>query len=321
MSNSTGLRPEKDEEESSQMTSKEDLGEPMTDWARHPLEFDEDQLFNALETGLTVKLIATSEPGLVTCDVHDKLIPVVTETGVQTFDYLPVKRDGHIVGLLNRAKIAQTLDGDEHCQLPDTVGEKCKPLDDSMLIASNAGILTFIETADSSPCRLVLTGHQVDGIVTISDLHRLPVRPVLFLLVTHLELLMARVIRDHYKDNEPWLSCLGNRREKLENDWNKFNEENLAIDILTASQFCDKREVIVKLFDLGMSKTEARRQLGVIEKLRDAVVHGSEYAQTADAALETICRVKLARTWIKKLSGLTKKFRHLREDFIFGSSV
>ena len=53
-----------------------------------------------------------------------------------------------------------------------------------------------------------------------------------------------------------------------------------------------------------MSKSEARRQLGVIEKLRDAVAHGSEYAQTADAALETIRTVKLARTWIEKLSGL-----------------
>ncbi len=303
------------------MTSTENLSEPATSWARHALEFDKDQLFHALETGLTVQLIATFEPALVACDAHDKLIPVITGAGVQSFDYLPVKLDGHIVGLLNRAELARSLDGDKRPQLPDTVGEIFKRLDGSMLIASNAGILTFIETADSSPCRLVLTGHQVDGIVTISDLHRLPVRPVLFFLVTHLELLMAQVIRDNCQDNESWLSCLGKRREKLENAWREFNEQNLGIDVLTASQFCDKRDAIVKLLDLGMSKSEARRQLGVIGKLRDAVAHGSGYAQTADAALETIRTVKLARTWIEKLSGLLRKNRYVRVDVLFSPSA
>ncbi len=286
-------------------------------WARHALEFDEEETFAALETGLTVNLISTFEPDLVTCEVEDDLVAVLTRPGAQDFDHLPVRRGGRIVGVLGRAELEQMLETGDETQLPTKVADAYKPLDDSTLIASNAGILTFIESADLSPCRLVLTGHHVNGIVTISDLHRLPVRPVLFLLVTHLELLMAQVIRDNCQDNESWLSCLGKRREKLENAWREFNEQNLAIDILTASQFCDKRDVIVKLFDLGMSKSEARRQLGVIEKLRDAVAHGSEYAQTADAALETIGTVKLARDWIDRLAQLAPEHRlkaHIRED-------
>ncbi len=286
-------------------------------WARHALEFDEEETFAALETGLTVNLISTFEPDLVTCEVEDDLVTVLTRRDAQDFDHLPVRRGGRIVGVLGRAELEQMLQTGDKTQLPTKVADAYKPLDDSTLIASNAGILTFIESADLSPCRLVLTGHCVNGIVTVSDLHRLPVRPVLFLLVTHLELLMAQIIGYVSKDNETWLSCLGKRRDKLESDWRRYNEENLEIDILTASQFCDKREAIVKLLDLPVSRSEARRQLKDIEKLRNAVAHGSEYAQTSERALETIRTVKLARDWIDRLAQLAREHRlkaHIRED-------
>ena len=286
-------------------------------WARHPLEFDEEKTFAALETGLTVDLISTFEPDLVTCEVEDDLVAVLTRPDAQDFDHLPVRRGGRIVGVLRRAELEQKLQTGDETQLPTKVADAYKPLDDSTLITSNAGILTFIESADLSPCRLVLTGHHLNGIVTISDLHRLPVRPVLFLLVTHLELLMAQNIGYVSKDNETWLSCLGKRRAKLESDWKQCKEENLEIDILTASQFCDKREAIVKLLDLPVSRSEARRQLKDIEKLRNAVAHGSEYAQTSERALETIRTVKVARDWIDRLAQLAREHplkAHIRDN-------
>jgi hypothetical protein len=65
------------------------------------------------------------------------------------------------------------------------------PLDQSILITSGSSVLGYIEEAKESPCRLVLRNTQIAGIVTISDLQKLAVRPALFVLVTHLELLMA----------------------------------------------------------------------------------------------------------------------------------
>lgn len=66
-----------------------------------------------------------------------------------------------------------------------------------MLISADSGILTYIERADEHEhtCRLVLYGDRLEGIVTLSDLQKLAVRPALFMLVTHVELLMARWIR------------------------------------------------------------------------------------------------------------------------------
>ncbi len=67
-------------------------------WARHALEFAEEEFFAALETGLTVNLISTFEPDLMTCEVEDDLVTVLTRPEAQDFDHLPVRRDGRIVG-------------------------------------------------------------------------------------------------------------------------------------------------------------------------------------------------------------------------------
>jgi hypothetical protein len=68
-------------------------------------------------------------------------------------------------------------------------------------------VLRYIEEAEMSPCRLVLRHTQIAGIVTILDLQKLAVRPALFVLVTHLELLMAASIR----------ACFQNRPDVLTN--------------------------------------------------------------------------------------------------------
>ena len=100
---------------------------------------------------------------------------------------------------------------------PGLTAEKAmSSLDQSILIASDSGVLRYIEEAEASPCRLVLRHTQIAGIVTIADLQKLAVRPALFVLVTHLELLMAAAIRARFQDrpDDDWLTLLGDRRER-----------------------------------------------------------------------------------------------------------
>ena len=89
------------------------------------------------------------------------------------------RKNGRITGLFRRAEIARQLEeGNIQCRAH--VSDEMEALSEENIVSSGASVLTFIETADYHPCRLVLRKTAIDGIITISDLQRLPVRPVLF---------------------------------------------------------------------------------------------------------------------------------------------
>lgn len=266
----------------------------MTGWASGPLEGDTDLIMSSVERGLTVGLIATFEP-LGFCEAGDDLRKVANRKDLQEFDHVPVKENGAVVGFLERTSLDSTSSG--------TVREAMTPLHGNLLISSEAGILSYIEHAGRLPCRLVLSQNGVDGIVTLSDLQKLPARPALFLLITHLELLMTEWIRRSGSE-QTWLNCLSpGRREKVEHKWNELQANNLAIDRLSAAEFADKRQALLKLKELAQSKARAEQELKDIEKLRNSVAHAGDYALTRDNARNTVQTVRDTQRWIADLQG------------------
>jgi hypothetical protein len=191
---------------------------------------------------------------LVWCESSDKPEDLVSNPTHQPYDYLPVRKGGRIVGLLPLHEFRDGLTR----PAGETASVSMQPLDQSSLIASGTGALAYIEEADQHPCRLVMRGTRIAGIVTISDLQTLPVRPALFLLVTHLELLMAAVIRERFRGcaDDEWLIHLGQQRRKcVEAKWQELQSKNLAIDQINATQFADKRQILLKS---GLAGTNER---------------------------------------------------------------
>jgi hypothetical protein len=160
----------------------------------------------------------------------------------------------------------------------------------------------------------VLRGTRIDGIVTISDLQKLPVRPALFLLITYVELLLADVLRAAgHTNSDSWFDVLSDgRKQKLEDEWKKLKIADMNVDKLTASQFCDKREAVINLVDLRVPDFETRHELKRIEELRNHVAHAGDYAATRDAALRTIDTVALAESWIDRLESVLAHFEEKR---------
>jgi hypothetical protein len=182
------------------------------------------------------------------------------------------------------------------------------PLGQSILITSGSSVLRYIEEATASPSRLVIRDTRIAGIVTISDLQKLAVRPALFVLVTHLELLMAATIRAHFRGrpDEDWLGKLGNRRLTVEQNWQKLKANDLEIDLIAATQFADKRQILSKSGLFQCSRTRVEREFGAIEKLRDGLAHANNYASTKKSAHKTIAAVKRARNWIAVLQQILR---------------
>ncbi|MGO4843671.1 hypothetical protein AB4144_66485, partial [Rhizobiaceae sp. 2RAB30] len=75
--------------------------------------------------------------------------------------------------------------------------EKYEALREAHLIGADASILSFVKEADTRPFRLLVSERGIVGLVSLSDLQKLPVRAALFGLVTGLEMAMTDAILTH----------------------------------------------------------------------------------------------------------------------------
>ena len=98
-----------------------------------------------------------------------------------------------------------------------------------------------------------------------------------------------------------WLVLLGDRRERVEQEWERRKAGGLEIDRIVATQFADKRQILVKSGLIQCSRSRAERELGSVEDLRNGLAHANNYASTRGSAGKTITAVKLARKWIATL--------------------
>lgn len=177
-----------------------------------------------------------------------------------------------------------------------------QPLSEENLIGADAGILNFVRDADRRPCRLVISSTQIIGLVSLSDLQRLPVRPVLFMLITHLELLMTDVIRAEFETRDAWMMRLSDtRRAEFNRRLNGRRRSDMEVNPLLMTEFCDKATIIAKRSDLPCSRGEFGRAMKAAQALRDDVAHANDFAATPDTARNTCAVVRTIEEWIGRL--------------------
>jgi predicted transcriptional regulator len=167
---------------------------------------------DALQSGLMVELIATPRSDLKTCRATDLVSEAVSVNKEDQFDYLPVlsgastNRDT-IVGMFHDAEYRTGIwDG--------SVEKHMEVLSERHLIGSDTSIVNFISDADSRPSRLVVSGEGFSGLVTLSDLQKLPVRAALFAAVTSFEMTMSQAIRHRFSGKTEWKELLNERRRQ-----------------------------------------------------------------------------------------------------------
>jgi hypothetical protein len=276
-------------------------GEPIFQipWASSSIGNEPHVTIEALQKGLTVDLIATKRSNFEICAHDEMLSTVVARNRNNRFDFLPVieSATGPIVGLI---EIAPLMEGGIADRRVDAM---MRPLSKENLLGADASILTFIRDADRQKCRLVVSGHEISGLVCLSDIQRLPVRAALFGLITYLEIIMANVIRREFDQTEAWLGRLSEgRRRNLENQIGKARVDDGLVDALLFTQFIDKVTIIRKspLFKFGRDLFES--ELKKIQSLRNHLAHANDYAASPESASETCRTVRLIDKWSKHLS-------------------
>lgn len=245
-------------------------------WACKPLGTPADEVIAAVRTGITIESIATPRAILV---VREKghWPDFKDEAELEDFDRVPVMQGDEIVGIYDR----------------DT--GTLRDLSESMFMAADASLLGYLEIADKRTFALLVRESQIVGIVTLSDIQKLPVYCVLFSLLMSVEMLLMELIRRDCDDvPNKWMDHLHPKtKAKIDEYWIQAQKENIGIDRLSCASFGDELTAAQGLGLLAPDETATLRRL---KKLRNDVFHGKEIGLVPDRALEIPARVRDAMT-------------------------
>jgi hypothetical protein len=249
------------------------------------------EMFEALHAGLEVRLIATPREALQTCR-PDQLVSDVVRSNVEPYDYIPVVegtpgQSELIIGLFHAANYKQNVLTEER------IRDNFHSLSEDFIIGGDSSILEFIKGADTRPCRLLVSGANIVGLVSLSDLQKLPVRAVLFALITGFEIAMMDAIRRIYETESDWLAMLRpERRTKIEREKKSAKEMDVFVDTLLFTLFSDKA-TLIKRYGLGRGVDPSlEKSLGTIKELRNKIAHANEYARTPEEARKVCATVR-----------------------------
>lgn len=242
-------------------------------------------VLHQVQSSLTVDMILAPRRNLMTCRPDDEVSDVVVKN-VDDFSYLPVVNGmDYIIGLFHAEKWF------ESAPPSGSVGDNFEAFSERLVIGSDASIYDFIRTAGERPIRLVVSGGEVSGLVSLSDLQQLPVRAALFTLVTSLEIVMAARINHHWKTPDCWLNELSEgRQDKVKEAVESAKDNDSFVSEIAFTQLADKATLVCKGGFLSASKRKAIDCFKKIQQLRDDLAHANNYAASPEQARK-ICKV------------------------------
>ena len=195
-----------------------------------------DTALKAMEASFNVRLIGTFEPDLVWAPAETDAEAWLAENNPD-FDQFPVGQPGDALGILVR--------GGE--QVATVVRDAMQPLRDGLVVSGDMPITDLIPQLRENHYRLILRGGRIDGLVTQSDLLKLPVRLVVFALITHLEQVMAEVVAVHWPTDSWFGQLTENRQSKIIEKEKELRRRGMNPPRIELTEFSDKRCLCKKL--------------------------------------------------------------------------
>ena len=261
------------------MSSLNDYETPMR--AEGPDTSRQSEGFEAVHTGLTAGQISVRRSDFRKCLTSESVTAIRARNVNPAYDYLPVEDgDGNLIGLLSSRQISDTSNDSG----AESVVDLMDPLSEADLIGAGTPISVLIGRIRLKPF-LVVSGPKIFGMVAWSDLQKLPVRAALFALVTGFELTMYEAIRRHFGTADSWTEHLDECRLCMaKKQYRQRRERDSDVDLLLCTQFCDKRDILIKSFEFDIGKKKLRKKLKAIERVRDDVAHANNYAMTFNRA-------------------------------------
>jgi hypothetical protein len=222
-----------------------------------------------------------AEP-LVSFDAATATSDVLELMACRNFDVVGVRRDGIVVGYVERADLCGTNCG-ERVQVIEA------PISDAASLAD-----VVLKLADSSRLFVRVFG-AVGGIITKSDLQKPPVRMCLFGMISLIEMRATRLIQLKCVDDS-WKQYLSESRlQKAEALLDERKRRNQNLDLIDCLQISDKGQILARNEELRrLTKMQSRRQteqtIRVLENLRNNLAHSQDIISCDWETIVELCK-------------------------------
>lgn len=217
---------------------------------------------------LTVDLISEPLQSIVSTEKALKALSVMRE---RHFDILGVfDANNKVIGYLNKDELKEgrVVDFCRDFNIEEIISFK-DSLEDRLLDIYKKGRL------------FVLGRNGIENVVTAADLQKIPVRIMLFGVVSLLEMDILEWIRAEYQ-HEKWKEVLREERiKKAEELYEERRRINQEIDLADCLQLCDKADVLINNDKARSilhfnSKNDAKEFFRELRKLRDNLAHAQD---------------------------------------------
>ncbi len=237
-----------------------------------------EQVIDRYATAFTVEMISTFD-SLIFCDVPQNASGLFAEH--KGIDQFPVRKKGKVIGVVEKQS-----------------GSKVFPLEVGLLTAAKEPLCQFLPSLKERKYMLVLRGRGIEGIVTRSDLTKLPVRLYGFSLIAHLETLLAQLIEKRFQGDSFKTELDTHTRKSFESELKRLRKEGMDPPPVEALCLDRKCKIVARAYELGKQATD---DLAEIKQMRNQVAHIRTYANDQDDVCHFLGRLELARQWITKL--------------------
>jgi CBS domain-containing protein len=182
-------------------------------------------MLEQVQDTLTVDAIMTGRKELVTLASSDESSEVQEAARELQINQVPVLDEGDVVGLM----IADPRDR----ALPED--GSYEPIAPKWLVSADTSIRKLVDILDDErhPARFVFQENEVVGLVTYADLNDAVARTALYLLISQLEIKLARLIRMGEEDIWTYIQILDEeRQERLDDLQDEMEEEDVVHDLV-----------------------------------------------------------------------------------------
>lgn len=220
------------------------------------------------ENDLTVNHIAEEITAINITDSIGQAKYIMREKG---FDILGIKENGSVIGYVRKNDLNEE----------STLGTVTRTFQTGEIVSETTSLIETLFLLKETERIFVLEGNNINKLVTRADIQKVPVRLLLFGLISLLEMNFSSIIRT-YLPNDSWKKYLSETRlKKAEILFEDRKRKNQEIDLCDCLQFCDKREIILSdkgLFSLFEfeSKNKGKESLRELEDLRDHIAHAQD---------------------------------------------
>jgi predicted transcriptional regulator len=247
------------------------------------------QHFLALESFHELLVASTIAESIISVPVAAKAQEALEIMNQRHFDVLGLAEEGRIVGYLAKKELE---DGDDLTE--PVCGSFKNDFEIMHLVSESCPLEDCISKLGQTERLFLLRSTGIDGIITRADLHKQPVRMLLFSVISLLEMTLLSLIRKEYADDKEWKTLLCKRRlEKAKRLLQERQDAGMEIDLVDCLQLCDKGEIIRKTDDLRkqigfMSKGKCEAFFEHLEKIRNALAHGLAFEAIPNLAWQQV---------------------------------